>query len=114
MAGSLTHHILKQPEFSDDVKILIVRAPYYKEIADNLLEGAQQEIEAVGGHFDLVDVPGALEIPTAIGMAVACKITMIPRWLRHSREPPIMQHDAKTAHADLPCSASRRCASALV
>ena len=69
MAGSLTHHILKQPEFSDDVKILIVRAPYYKEIADNLLEGAQQEIEAVGGHFDLVDVPGALEIPTAIGMA---------------------------------------------
>jgi 6,7-dimethyl-8-ribityllumazine synthase len=69
MAGHETHHILPRPEFDKPVKILIVVAPYYKDIADNLVAGAKAEIEAAGGTWELVEVPGALELPTAIGIA---------------------------------------------
>ncbi len=69
MARAEQHYILPRPAFDGPVKLLIVRAPYYKDIADNLLAGAIAEIEAAGGSHDLVDVPGALEVPTAIGIA---------------------------------------------
>lgn len=68
MAGP-THHNLSRPEFDKPVKMLIVVAPYYKDIADHLIAGAKAEIEAAGGTWDLVEVPGALEVPTAIGIA---------------------------------------------
>ena len=68
MAGSETHYILPRPEFDKPVKLLIVVAPYYKDIADMLVAGAKAEIEAVGGTWDLVEVPGALEVPTAIAI----------------------------------------------
>ena len=38
-------------------------------IAENLLKGAKTEISASNGTFDVVEVPGALEIATAIGIA---------------------------------------------
>ncbi len=69
MAGHESHYILPRASFDKPVKILIVVAPYYKDIADNLIAGAKAEIEAVGGTWDLVEVPGALEVPTAIGLA---------------------------------------------
>ncbi len=69
MAGSETHYVLPRPTFDAPVKILIVVAPYYKDIADNLIAGAQAEIEACGGTWDLVEVPGALEVPTAIAIS---------------------------------------------
>lgn len=68
MAGA-SHYVLPRPEFDKPVKLLIVVAPYYKDIADELIAGAKSEIEAVGGSWDLVEVPGALEVPTAIGIA---------------------------------------------
>ena len=69
MATAEQHYILDRPTFDAPVKLLIVRAPYYKDIGDNLLAGAVAEIEAAGGTYELVDVPGALEVPTAIGIA---------------------------------------------
>jgi 6,7-dimethyl-8-ribityllumazine synthase len=69
MAGHESHYILPRPAFDKPVKLLIVVAPYYKDIADNLVAGARAEIEAVGGTCDLVEVPGALEVPTAVAMA---------------------------------------------
>ncbi|MCE8007769.1 6,7-dimethyl-8-ribityllumazine synthase [Aestuariivita sp.] len=69
MAGSETHYTLPRPAFDNPVKLLIVVAPYYKDIADNLVAGAKAEIEAVGGTWELVEVPGALEVPTAISLA---------------------------------------------
>ena len=69
MAGQESHYILPRPEFDKPVKLLIVVAPYYKDIADNLVAGAKAEIEAVGGSWEIVEVPGALEVPTAIAMA---------------------------------------------
>ncbi|MDF1802692.1 6,7-dimethyl-8-ribityllumazine synthase [Thalassovita sp.] len=69
MAGHESHYILPRPSFEKPVKILIVVSPYYKDLADNMISGAQAEIEAAGGTWDLIEVPGALEIPTAIGIA---------------------------------------------
>ncbi|WP_435141318.1 6,7-dimethyl-8-ribityllumazine synthase [Pseudopelagicola sp. nBUS_19] len=69
MANAEQHFILPRATFDSSVKILIVRAPYYKDISDDLLAGATTEIESVGGSWELEDVPGALEIPTAIGIA---------------------------------------------
>lgn len=68
MAGE-SHTILPLPEFDKAVKVLIVVSPYYKDIADNLLTGAIAEIEAAGGSYEVVEMPGALEIPTAIGIS---------------------------------------------
>jgi len=68
MAGP-SHYIMPRATFDAPVKILIVVSPYYKDIADNMVAGAVAEIEASAGTYDVVEVPGALEIPTAIGIA---------------------------------------------
>ena len=68
MAGP-SHHIMPLPEFAKPVKLLIVASPYYKDISDHQVAGAKAEIEKAGATWDMVHVPGALEIPTAIGIA---------------------------------------------
>tara|TARA_B100001093_G_scaffold485639_1_gene520246 strand:+ start:1159 stop:1668 length:510 start_codon:yes stop_codon:yes gene_type:complete len=73
MTKTETHYELDQPIFDEPVKILIVRSPYYKDISDDLLKGASAEVEGVGGTWDVVEVPGALEIPSAIGIAERMK-----------------------------------------
>lgn len=69
MAGHEQHYILPRATFDKPVKLLIVVSPYYKDIADNMVAGAIAEIEAAGGTYDMIEVPGALEIPTAVGIA---------------------------------------------
>ena len=69
MATAETHYTLPLPSFDKPVKLLIVVAPYYKDIADNLVAGARAVGEACGATVDLVEVPGALEVPSAIAMA---------------------------------------------
>ncbi|MCR8549841.1 6,7-dimethyl-8-ribityllumazine synthase [Salipiger sp. P9] len=69
MASNEAHYTLPRPEFDKPVKILVVVAPYYKDIANELVKGAIDEIEAAGGFHEVVEVPGALEIPSAIGIA---------------------------------------------
>ncbi len=49
--------------------ILIVVAPYYTEISKMLVLGADAAIKAAGYTSEIVEVAGALEIPTAISMA---------------------------------------------
>ena len=49
--------------------LLIVEARFYDEFADELLKGAAQALEAAGATYDVVTVPGALEIPAAIALA---------------------------------------------
>jgi 6,7-dimethyl-8-ribityllumazine synthase len=67
--AAVTHHLLPRPVFDAPVRMLIVVAPYYRSIADGLIAGAAAELAAAGAEQDLVEVPGALEIPTAIGIA---------------------------------------------
>ena len=69
MAGSESHYTLPLPRFDKPVKLLIVVAPYYKDIADNMIAGAKATAAEAGASVDLIEVPGALEVPTAIGMA---------------------------------------------
>ena len=69
MAGSEAHYTLPLPVFDKPVKLLIVVAPYYRDIADNLVAGARAVAARAGAAADLVEVPGALEIAPAIGMA---------------------------------------------
>ncbi|MEM7043288.1 MAG: 6,7-dimethyl-8-ribityllumazine synthase [Pseudomonadota bacterium] len=50
--------------------ILIVEARYYDEIGDMLLRGAERALSDAGATFDRVNVPGALEIPAVIRLAL--------------------------------------------
>ena len=52
------------------VRILIVESGYYEDIADMLLDGAKRALDATGAAYDVVTVPGALEIPQAIALAL--------------------------------------------
>ncbi|MCB1478424.1 MAG: 6,7-dimethyl-8-ribityllumazine synthase [Rhodobiaceae bacterium] len=52
-------------------RLLIIESPYYREITDALKQGAMAAIEAAGATADTVEVPGVLEIPAALSMAVA-------------------------------------------
>ncbi len=69
MAENETHNILPTPVFERPVKLLIVVAPYYKDVTDQLLAGARAEAVLAGAEVDVVEVPGAFEVPTAIAMA---------------------------------------------
>ena len=51
-------------------RILIVEARYYDDIADALLVGAMKVLEEAGATFDRISVPGSLEIPAAIAIAL--------------------------------------------
>ena len=53
----------------DTLHMLIVEARYYLGIADELLSGAKKTLEEAGATFDVITVPGALEVPAAIAMA---------------------------------------------
>jgi len=52
------------------LQMLIVEARFYDAISDELLRGATRVLDAAGARYDRVTVPGALEIPSAIGIAV--------------------------------------------
>jgi 6,7-dimethyl-8-ribityllumazine synthase len=54
----------------DGVRILIVESGYYEDIADTLLAGARRALDAAKAAYDVVTVPGALEIPQAIALAL--------------------------------------------
>ncbi len=53
----------------DQIRILIVEARFYSDLADELLKGAVDALEAYGAAYEVVTVPGALEIPAAIALA---------------------------------------------
>lgn len=48
---------------------LIVQADFYTELAAAQKEGAIAELESVGASYEVISVPGALEIPAAIALA---------------------------------------------
>jgi 6,7-dimethyl-8-ribityllumazine synthase len=51
-------------------RILIVEARYYDDIADALLAGATKVLKEAHVEFDRITVPGSLEIPGAIAIAL--------------------------------------------
>jgi 6,7-dimethyl-8-ribityllumazine synthase len=57
------------PSFDKPVKVAIVIAPYYTAIAEAQLAAAKGVLEQAGATHEVIEVPGSLEIPTAIGIA---------------------------------------------
>jgi 6,7-dimethyl-8-ribityllumazine synthase len=51
-------------------RLLIVEARFYEAIGAGLLEGARRAVAAAGALCDVVSVPGALEIPIALKIAL--------------------------------------------
>jgi len=49
--------------------VLLVVAPYYQEITDQMITGATTALRELGYSHEIVTVPGAFEIPAAIRFA---------------------------------------------
>lgn len=54
--------------------VLIVRAPYYRDVVDGLREGAERILREAGATFEVLDVAGAFELPQAIRIALRGQI----------------------------------------
>lgn len=52
------------------VRVLVVEARFYDDVADALLDGAKRALQEAGVAFDVITVPGSLEIAPAIAIAV--------------------------------------------
>lgn len=52
------------------MNILIVEARYHPDVASTLVDGATAALEKGGARFERFSVPGVLEIPAAIAIAV--------------------------------------------
>ena len=50
--------------------LLVVDAPYYTEISKSLMAGVTEVLDAENATHDYVTVPGVLEIPAAVSMAM--------------------------------------------
>jgi 6,7-dimethyl-8-ribityllumazine synthase len=61
---------LKDQTDISGARVLIVEARFYDDIQDALLEGALAELNAAGVTHDVITVPGALEVPSAIAIAL--------------------------------------------
>jgi 6,7-dimethyl-8-ribityllumazine synthase len=76
LATTLTVMANKRPKAKrrgkrrDKTRMLVVEARFYGEISDALLRGASRALDAAGATYDVITVPGALEVPAAIAFAV--------------------------------------------
>jgi 6,7-dimethyl-8-ribityllumazine synthase len=52
-------------------KILVISAPYYKQVVDGMLDAAQALLAQVDAEVKVVEVSGAFELPQALSIAVA-------------------------------------------
>ena len=50
--------------------LLVIDAPYYTHISEELMQGVEAVLNNAGATFDYVTVPGVLEIPAALSFAV--------------------------------------------
>jgi 6,7-dimethyl-8-ribityllumazine synthase len=53
----------------EKLRLLIIEARFHAAVSDALLKGASTAITAAGAAFDVVTVPGALELPAAVAFA---------------------------------------------
>jgi 6,7-dimethyl-8-ribityllumazine synthase len=51
-------------------RLLIIEARFYDDLSDALLQGAKAALDEAGALYDVVTVPGALEIPAVVSFAL--------------------------------------------
>ncbi len=69
MAEPIRAQLKDQSDISG-ARVVIVEARFYDDIQDALLAGATAELDAAGVTYDILSVPGALEIPAATSIAL--------------------------------------------
>ena len=50
--------------------VLVVRAPYYRDVIDGMTRGAERILRDAGATHETLDVAGAFELPQAIRLAL--------------------------------------------
>jgi 6,7-dimethyl-8-ribityllumazine synthase len=60
----------KTEKTEQPLRFLVVEARFYQEYSDLLLDGAVQALNEAGAEHEVITVPGALEVPAAIVMAL--------------------------------------------
>jgi 6,7-dimethyl-8-ribityllumazine synthase len=53
----------------DRLRILIVEGRFYSDLSDELLKGAKLALAAQDADYEVITVPGALEIPAVVAIA---------------------------------------------
>lgn len=61
----------QEPNHSSALRMLIIEARYYEDVSDALMEGATTELQRHSVSYDVITVPGALEIPLALAGVVS-------------------------------------------
>src|SRR5262249_47211198 len=56
--------------FETKPHMMVVEARFYDDLATLQLQGAKTVLDRVGATYDVVTVPGALEIPIAVTYAI--------------------------------------------
>ena len=51
-------------------RILILAAPYYRDVVDGMLRGARRVLADVGASVEVAEVAGGYELPAALAMAL--------------------------------------------
>ena len=51
--------------------VLIITAPYYREVVESMAAGARAVLDHVGAEHETVEVAGAFELPQALRIAAA-------------------------------------------
>ena len=54
---------------TDPARVLIIAAPFYEDISEQLVEGARAYLAEQGTEIEVIEVPGAFEIPGVIALA---------------------------------------------
>jgi 6,7-dimethyl-8-ribityllumazine synthase len=60
----------REQDSANGARVLIVEARYYDDLADALLTGATTVLKEARAEVERISVPGSLEIPAAIAIAV--------------------------------------------